>query len=83
MPFLFGLNPKYFIKENFEMRKLPEVARFLKYDIDEPTYPSLPPFLFPHETLDITQAFRMDQLVMVRVLGLQPDTCTLKASHAC
>ena len=65
MLLLFGLKVDYFIKANVEMWKSPEVARFLKYNLKETMYPSLPPFLFPSEVFDIAQAFRMDALVKV------------------
>ena len=81
MPLIFGLNVDYFLKDNVLMRKSPEVAGFLKYNLEEETYPSLPPFLFPNRTFDITQAFRTDHLVKACVLGLRLYASVLKASR--
>lgn len=70
MPLIFELNSNYFVKENFQLRKSPEVAQLLKYDLEEQTYPSLPPFLFPDQVFNITKVFRTEQLAKVRVLAL-------------
>ena len=77
MLLLFSLKVDYFIKANVKMWKSPEVARFLKYNLKETTYPSLPPFLFPSEVLDIMQAFHMDVLVKVCVFSWGPDASIL------
>ena len=65
MPALLGLSPDYFAVENTERRRSPEIVKYLKFNLNDAAYPSLPPIIFPDLRYDVKQMFRNEILIKV------------------
>ena len=65
MAMLCGLPSHYFTVQNAERRQSPEVARYLKFDLDKAVYLDLPPVIFLNLHYDVKTMFQNDILIKV------------------
>ena len=75
MPTLCGLHPDYFTVENAERRRSPEVAKYLKFDVNSAMYLDLPPVIFPDLRHNVKVIFRNEILIKVCCSRALHDAC--------